>query len=330
MRRSRIIGVGHYVPPRLVTNKELEKYMDTSDEWIRERSGIETRYWVDADMTTSDLALEATKAALENANITADDLDFIVFGCLISDFFFPGGGVILQRKLGLKNIGALDVRNQCSGFIYGLSVADQFIKTGMYDRILVVGAEIHSKGMDISTKGRDLSVLFGDGAGAVVMEATEEDRGILSTHLHADGTHAEQLWLKSPGSSTTRFIDENTFASGECLPYMNGREVFKNAVVRFIEVINEALKTNELRRDNIKLVIPHQANKRISEAVQHRLELPPGTVYSNIEKYGNTTAASIPIAMSEALQQGLIQDDDYIILAAFGSGFTWASAAIKW
>jgi len=330
MRRSRIIGVGRYLPPRVVTNQELEQYMDTSDQWIRERSGIEERHWVDPETTTSDLAYQASLAALDNANINAEEIDFIILGCLMSDFFFPGAGVILQNKLGLKHIGALDVRNQCSGFIYSLSIADQFIRTGMYNRILVVGAEIHSKGMDISTRGRDLSVLFGDGAGAVIMEATDEDRGVLSTHLHSDGSQAEHLCLKRPGTATARFISEETYTSGEYFPYMNGREVFKNAVVRFNEVINEALVANNIQPENIKLVIPHQANKRISEAVAHRLKLPKGTVFSNIEKYGNTTAASIPIALSEALEQGLIQNNDIIILAAFGSGFTWASAAIKW
>ncbi|MEE9169634.1 MAG: beta-ketoacyl-ACP synthase III [bacterium] len=330
MRRSRIVGVGHYLPPRVVTNKELEQYMDTSDEWIRERSGIETRHWVDPGTSTSDLALEASKAALENANLEPEQLDFIVLSTLMPDYYFPGSGVILQRKLGLKNIGALDVRTQCTGFIYGLSVADQFIRTGMYNRVLVVGAEVHSKGLDISTRGRDVSVLFGDGAGAVVLEANDENRGILSSHLHADGNHAEQLWVEYPGSAADKFIPDDLVESGRCFPLMEGREVFKSAVVRFTQVINEALVANNLSRLHIKLVIPHQANKRITEAVEQRLELQPGVVFSNIEKYGNTTAASIPIALSEALQQGLIEDGDFIILAAFGSGFTWASAAIRW
>ena len=330
MRRSRITGVGHYVPPRVVTNFELEKYMDTTDEWIRERSGIETRHWVDADTTTSDLALEASKAALANANLEPEQLDFIVLATLMPDYYFPGSGVLLQRKLGIKSIGALDVRTQCTGFVYSLAVADQFIRTGMYERILVVGAEVHSKGLELNTEGRDLAVLFGDGAGAVVLEATDEDKGILSSHLHADGNQAELLWVECPGSSTERFLSKDLVESGRWLPKMEGREVFKNAVVRFIQVIQEALKANNMSRNDIKLVIPHQANKRISEAVEQRLELQPGVVFSNIEKYGNTTAASIPIAMSEALQQGKIQDGDNIILAAFGSGFTWASTAIRW
>lgn len=330
MKRARITGVGHYVPPREVTNLELEKYMDTSDEWIKTRSGIEKRHWADPEMATSDLAVEASRAALKQANLEPNDIDFIILGCLMSDYFFPGASVILQRKLGMKGNAALDIRTQCTGFVYGLSIADQYIKTGMYKRILVVGSEIHSKGLDISTRGRDISVLFGDGAGAVVVEATDEDRGILSTHLHADGNHAELLWMESPGTSTKSFVSKELLDSENCFPKMNGREVFKNAVGCFLQVINEALEANNLSRDDVKLIIPHQANKRISEAVQQRMELSSGTVFSNIEKYGNTTAASIPIALSEAIEQELLQKDDIVILAAFGSGFTWASAAIRW
>jgi 3-oxoacyl-[acyl-carrier-protein] synthase-3 len=330
MRRARIVGVGHYVPPRVVTNHELEKYMETSDEWIRERTGIVERRWVEPDVATSDLAVEAAKNALEDAGMKPEDIQFIVFATLSPDYYFPGSGVLLQRKLGLKEIGAIDIRTQCTGFVYGLAVADSFIRTGMYDRILLVGAEIHSKGLDISTRGRDLAVLFGDGAGAVVLEATEEDRGVLSTHLHADGRYAELLWTKCPGSSTPRYATHEMIDEGCFFPKMEGREVFKHAVVRFLQVIDEALKANNIRPEDIKLVIPHQANHRITEAVRERLKLPRERVASNIHKYGNTTAASIPIAMSEAKKEGKIQDGDIIILSAFGSGFTWASAAIRW
>lgn len=330
MRRARIVGVGHYVPPRVVTNHELEKYMETSDEWIRERTGIRERRWVDKDTATSDLALEATKNALKDANLQPEDIEFIVFATLSPDYFFPGSGVLLERKLGLKGIGALDVRTQCTGFIYGLAVADSMIRAGMYNRVLMVGAEVQSKGLDISTRGRDVAVLFGDGAGAVILEATEEDRGVLSTHLHADGNHAELLWTPAPGSAWERFASKEMLEDGRFFPKMEGREVFKHAVVRFLQVIQETLEANKIRPQDVKLLIPHQANQRITEAVRERLGLPKERVASNIDRYGNTTAASIPIAMSEAKQAGVLEDGDIVVLSAFGSGFTWASATIRW
>ncbi len=331
MRKSRIVGVGHYVPERVVTNLDLEKIMDTSDEWIRERSGIVERHWVDENTSTSDLGFEASKRAIENANLVPDDIDFIVMATLSSDYYFPGAGVLVQEKLGIREIGALDVRNQCTGFIYALSVADQFIRTGMYNRILVVGAEVQSKGLNLSTEGRDIAVLFGDGAGAVVLEGTDEqDRGILSTHLHSDGRYAKMLWDECMGSSTPKLISQDLIDERRFFAKMHGREVFKHAVIRFPQVIDTALKTNNLTRADVGLVIPHQANDRITEAVRQRLQLPKEKVYSNIRKYGNTTAASIPIAMDEALEEGLIHNGDIVILAAFGSGFTWGSAAIRW
>jgi 3-oxoacyl-[acyl-carrier-protein] synthase III len=330
MRKSHISGVGFYVPERVVTNFDLEKMMDTSDEWIRERSGIQERHWVDEKTSASDLGFEAAKKAIENANLTPEDIDFIIFATLSNDYYFPGGGVLIQRKLGIKGIGALDVRNQCTGFVYGLSVADQFIKTGMYNRILLIGAEVHSKGMDISTEGRDVAVLFGDGAGAVVVEASENGSEILSTHLHSDGRYAEFLWGECPGSSTPDHASQELLEAGRFVPKMKGLDVFKHAVVRFPQVIQEALVASNIKKDDITLVIPHQANDRITEAVRQRLDLPKEKVFSNIRKYGNTTAASIPIALCEAVQEGLIKKDDIIILAAFGSGFTWASAAIRW
>ena len=305
--------------------------MDTSDEWIRERSGIVERRFVDSEIGSSGLALEATVKALANANMEPEDIDFIIFATLSADYFFPGSGVMLQQKLGIKNIGALDIRNQCTGFIYGLSVADQFIRTGMYKRILVVGSEIHSLGMDLSTRGRNVAVLFGDGAGAAILEANDDDdSGILSTHLHADGRYADVLCCKHPGSLknprvTKEMVDDESF-----YPFMDGKNVFKHAIIKFCSAINECLDANGVNKDDVKLVIPHQANLRITEAVANRFNYTLEQVYSNIHKYGNTTAASIPIAMAEASQKGKISKGDYVVLVAFGSGFTWGSALIKW
>jgi len=332
MIRSRITGLGRYVPPRVVTNHDLEKLMDTSDEWIRERSGIIERHWVDEKTATSDLAVEASKMALEQAGKKPEDIDFIIFATLSPDYFFPGGGVLLQDKLGMPTVGALDVRNQCSGFMYALSTADAFIRSGVYKTILVVGAEVQSKGIDISTKGRDVAVLFGDGAGAAVVEGFDDDsgRGILTTHLHSQGKYATYLWTESPGSATPRHIFHELIDEGRAVPKMKGRDVFKHSVVRFPEVILEALNAIGATTDDIDLVIPHQANLRISEAMRQRLGLPPEKVYNNIMWYGNTTAATIPIALSEVVEKGMLKEGDLLILAAFGSGFTWASAAIRW
>ena len=331
MKNSIITGLGHYVPEQVVTNADLEKIMDTTNEWIVERTGIEKRRWFNPEKdTVSNMATRAAKMALERANTPVEDVEFIVFATITPDYFFPGSGVLLQRELGLQGIGALDIRNACSGFIYALSVADQFIKTGMYKTILVVGAEIQSSALDKSTEGRSSSVIFADGAGAAVVKATDEAKGVLSTHLHADGDYAEELYVKDPGSSrkvrlSKEMIDGPTFNLT-----MNGNAVFKHAVVRFSEVINEALAQNGLSADDIDLLVPHQANLRISNFVQKQMRLPDDKVYNNIMHYGNTTAASIPIAMSEAWEQGKIKEGDLICLAAFGSGFTWASALIRW
>ena len=332
MLRSRITGTGFYVPDRVVTNKDLEKLMDTSDAWIRERSGIVERRYVDSEIGTSGLALEATKRALEKANYSANDLDFIIFATLSPDYVFPGSGCLLQAKLGIRDIGALDVRNQCTGFIYSLSIADQYIKTGMYKRILVVGAEVHSNGLDLTTRGRDVAVLFGDGAGAVIVEPSDDPEcGVLSTHLHADGRFSDELCLKEPGSiKLPQRLTHETVDSGNIYPHMNGRQVFKHAVVKFCSAIEESLNANNVSPEQIKMVIPHQANLRITEAVANRFGLSMDQVYSNIHKYGNTTAASIPIALDEAISEGKIQRGDYVVLVAFGSGFTWGSALIKW
>ena len=333
MIKSKISGVGYYVPENIVKNSDIEEMMDTSDQWIRERTGIEERRWVNDDkLSTSLMGTYASEAAIKDARIDKNDIDFIIFSTLSPDYYFPGSGVLLQRNLKIKEVGALDVRNQCSGFIYGLSIADQYIKSGMYKNILVVGSEIHSGGLDKSPKGRGVSVIFGDGAGAVVVSANEGDAGILSTHLHSERKHAEELALIKP--ATTFWIDkiiedENEDGTGYS-PVMNGNFVFKNAVLRFEEVINEALSYSNLKSEDISLLIPHQANLRISQYIQKRLNLSNTKVYNNIMKYGNTTAASIPIALKEALDEEKLKKGDILCLAAFGSGFTWASALIKW
>lgn len=333
MQYSKIVGLGHHVPDTVITNEYLSTKMDTNNAWIIERTGIEQRRWMDPEKdTVANMAAKATRMALERAGLKETDIDFIVFATITPDYFFPGSGVLLQRELGLDgSIAALDIRNACSGFIYALSVGDQFIKTGMYKTVLVVGAEIQSTALDISTRGRNTAVIFGDGAGAVILQASESP-GVLSTHLHSDGRFAEELYVKDPGSSRPheqrqpeQILDTSTFKV-----VMNGNQVFKHAVVRFMEVIQEALEANKLTKDDIDLLIPHQANLRISQYIQEKLELTSDQVYNNIMRYGNTTAASIPIAMSEAWAEGKIKENDLICLAAFGSGFTWASAIIRW
>ena len=333
--RSRIKGLGFYVPENVVTNDDLSKLMDTSDEWIQERTGIQQRrHALRGSDTTTSMGVKASLKAIEAANINKEEIDFIVFATLSPDFFFPGCGVLVQKELGLPTVGALDIRNQCSGFIYALSVADQYIKTGMYKNILVIGAETQSPALDMSTRGRNMAVLFGDGAGAAIVSRSDDpERGILSTHLHSQGEHAEQLAMITPGVGTkwvTELLAENDPDDVSYYPNMNGQFVFKNAVVRFAEVIEEGLKTNGLSNKDINMLIPHQANLRISQFVQHQFKLTDEQVFNNIMKYGNTTAASVPIALTEAVQQGKIKDGDLVVLAAFGSGFTWASAIIRW
>lgn len=333
MLNSKISGVGIYVPDNIIRNDDLELMMNTSDEWIQERTGIKERRWVNNEkLTTSQMGTYASENAIEDAGISKDDIDFIIFATLSPDYFFPGSGVLLQRNLGIREVGALDVRNQCSGFIYALSIADQYIKSGMYKNILIVGSEVHSGGLDKSPRGRAVSVIFGDGAGAIVLSADKSDSGILSTHLHSEGKHAEELAVIKPATSfwIDKIIkDENEDGTGYA-PYMNGNFVFKNAVVRFEQVIFEALKHSKLKPDDISLLIPHQANLRISQFIQKRLGLSDDQVFNNIMKYGNTTAASIPIALKEAINEGKLKPGDILCLAAFGSGFTWASALIRW
>ncbi len=335
MYRSKITGTGHYVPDNVVTNDDLSELMDTSDAWIQERTGIKERRWVakGSDDTTSKMGTEAARMAIQNAGLKPGDIDFIIFATLSPDYYFPGPGVQVQENLGIKEIGALDVRNQCSGFVYALSVGDQFIKTGMYKNILVIGSELHSGGLDKTTRGRGVSVIFGDGAGAVVLQRSEkENTGILTSHLHAEGKHAKELALLGPNTAhwVDAIIAENDPDDLSYYPHMNGNFVFKHAVTRFQEVIHEALQSTGLKTSDIDLLIPHQANLRISQYIQQKMGLPPEKVFNNIMKYGNTTAASIPIALSEAVQENRLKEGDLLCLAAFGSGFTWASSLIRW
>lgn len=349
MQRSKIAGIGYYVPKNVYTNNDLKKYMDTSDEWIQERTGVKERRFADRlGETTTTMGVEASKIAIERAGITPQDIDFIVFATLCPDYYFPGCGVLLQRAMKMKEIGALDVRNQCSGFVYALSVADQFIKTGMYKNILVVGSEKHSFGLDFSTRGRNVSVIFGDGAGAVVLQPTQkEGQGILSTHLHSDGESAEILAMYNPGTHANHWVQQSiaSFEDAEIgkmfmshamvdqaqnFPYMDGPAVFKKAVIKLPEVVEEALAQNGLTKADIDMLIPHQANLRIAQFVQQKLQLSDDKVHNNIQKYGNTTAASVPIALCEAWEEGKIKEGDLVCLAAFGSGFTWAGALIRW
>lgn len=355
-----------YLPKNVVTNNDLTRVMDTSDEWIQERTGIkERRYATPFEDTTTTMGVEAARIAMERAGVTTSEIDFIIFATLSPDYYFPGCGVLAQRALGMTEIGALDVRNQCSGFIYALSVADQFIKTGMYKNILLIASETHSYGLDFSTRGRNVSVIFGDGAGAVVLQPAAEGReargenltqdassgsastGILSTHLHSDGSQAEILSMINPGFHVGKFapekrppkpdqpygglfITKELFEKDDIYPYMDGQAVFKRAIVKFPEVVLEALHANDLEPSDLDLLIPHQANLRISQMIQQKLKLRDDQVYNNIQNYGNTTAASIPIALCEAWENGKVKDNDLICLAAFGSGFTWASALLRW
>lgn len=332
MKNSQIAGAGHYLPERIVSNEELSTMMDTNDAWIVERTGIKERRWfTPGKETVTSMAKTASEMAIKNAGMETSEIDFIIFATITPDYFIPGNGVLLQRELGLQGIGALDVRNACSGFVYALSIADQYIKTGMYKNILVVGAEIQSSALDKSDEGRSSAVIFADGAGAVVLTATDaSDRGILSTHLHADGDFAEELYVEDPGSSREVRISKDLIDSGSFNLKMNGNSVFKHAVVRFDEVIREALSANKLGIKDLDLLIPHQANLRISQFIQSKLGLEDKQVFNNIMHYGNTTAATIPIAISEALEQQRILPDHLVCLAAFGSGFSWASALIRW
>jgi 3-oxoacyl-[acyl-carrier-protein] synthase-3 len=335
MYNSKITGLGYYVPDNVVTNDDLSKMMDTNDAWIQERTGIRERRWIKegSEDTSAVMGAKASRIAIERAGLTSDDIDFVIFATLSPDYYFPGCGVQIQEMLGLKTVGALDVRNQCSGFIYALSVADKFVKTGDYKNVLVVGSEYHSGGLDKTTRGRGVSVIFGDGAGAAILSRTEDNtKGILSTHLHSEGKYAEELTVLAPSIKhwVPQIMAENDENDESYFPYMNGTFVFKHAVVRFIEVINEGLNANNLTAEDINMFIPHQANLRISQFVQKKLKLSDNEVFNNIMKYGNTTAASIAIALTEAWEQGKVKDNDIVVLSAFGSGFTWGSVIIRW
>jgi 3-oxoacyl-[acyl-carrier-protein] synthase III len=347
MPQSKIAGIGMYVPENIVDNEELTAFIETSDAWIQERTGIkERRYAHRTQETTTTMGIKAAEIALQRAGITAQDVDFIIFATLSPDYYFPGCGVLLQREMKMKEIGALDIRNQCSGFVYAISVADQFIKTGMYKNILIVASEKHSFGLDFSTRGRNISVIFGDGAGAVVLQPTEK-QGILSTHLHSDGESAELLAMFNPGTHANHWVKEPVADFDEALrgemfmshtmlekaqnfPTMDGPAVFKKAVIKLPETIMESLEKNNLTIADIDMLIPHQANLRIAQFVQQKLGLSDDKVFNNIDKYGNTTAASIPIALCEAWEAGKIKEGDLVCLAAFGSGFTWGSALLRW
>ena len=326
-----ISGTGFYLPPRIVTNDELSSYMDTTDEWIQERTGIKERRYVEKGVGPSDLAIPAAEQALKAADLKVSDIDFIIFATSTPDFYAPGSGCVLQEKMGFNEIGALDIRVQCSGFIYGLSIAEQYIRTGNFKNILLIGAEVQSTAMNLTDEGRDTAIIFGDGSGAAIISATEENKGILSTHMHSEGKYLKELWLEAPASNAGHpRITREVLDEGKQYLKMNGKEVFRHAVTRFPEVINEALEANNLTSENINLLIPHQANLRITQMVQKKLGLSNDQVFSNIHKYGNTTAATIPIALAEAFNEGRIKEGDILVLAAFGAGFTWASAIMKW
>ena len=333
MRNSRILGIGHYVPPQRVTNADLTKLMDTTDEWIQQRTGIRERHFSGAGVGASDMGADAAREALARAGVAAEDVDCIVFATLSPDVDMPASACLLQERLGISGMPAFDVRNQCSGFLYGLAVADKFVKTGTYDHVLLVGAEVHSTGIDLTTRGREVAVIFGDGAAAVVLGPEDDPaKGILSTHLHAEGRFAEKLWIESAGSRARPRLTEEIVDGPEArlFPKMEGRYVFRHAITRFPEVIHEALDANGLKTQDISLLIPHQANLRISQAVAMSLELPEEKVFNNIQRYGNTTAGSIPLALYEAEQEGRIRKGDLVCLAAFGAGFTWGAVLIRW
>lgn len=335
MFNAKVAGLGMYVPENVVTNADLEKLIETSDEWIVERTGVEQRRHVkkgDGNSTAS-MGAKAAKIALERSGIASNEIDLILFATLSPDYYFPGSGVLVQEILNIPNCPAMDIRTQCSGFVYAMSTADQFIKTGMYKNVLVIGSEYQSGGLDMTTRGRGISVIFGDGAGAAVLTRTKNNnQGIMSSHLYSEGKHAEELSMIGPNTSywVPEIMAANDPEDLSYYPYMNGQFVFKNAVVRFAEVINEGLEKNGWSPEDIALLIPHQANLRIAQFVQKKFGLRDDQIFNNIQSYGNTTAASIPIALTEAWESGKVKEGDKVVLAAFGSGFTWGSVMIQW
>ena len=330
MRGSRIVGMGHCVPDRVVTNDDLAEFIETSNEWIVQRTGIEERRWVEGNVGAADLAFDATKDALAEAGMKASDLDMIIFATLSPDVTFPGSSCILQKMLGVPGIATLDIRNQCTGFVYGLSIADQFIKTGMMNNVLVVGGEVHSSGLDMSTRGRDVTVLFGDGAGVAIVSATDGENRIIDSKLHADGTHYDVLMVEAPASRLNPRLTPEMLEEGRHYPKMDGRQVFRNAVTAMPAVVHEVLEPHGFTVEDISMLIPHQANLRINQMVQRNLGLSDDQVFNNIMKYGNTTAASIPIALHEAIQAGKVHEGDVVVLTAFGAGLTWGANLIRW
>lgn len=331
MTKTALLGLGHYVPSKVVTNDDLANMFDTSDEWIQQRTGIkERRYVEESGIGASDLAVPAVKMACENADTEVSDIDAIIFATLSPDFFFPGSGCFLGDKLGLGGVPALDIRNQCTGFLYGLQIADAWIRTGMYQRVALVGAEVHSTALDFSTEGRDVTVLFGDGAACAILGPTEDEgRGVIDVEVHADGSGAKELWLEGPASAYNPRITHEMIDDKTIYPSMNGRHVFRWATSKMPEVSKTVLERNQTTVDDVDWVVPHQANRRINEFVAQKLEVDPAKVVHNIQRYGNTTAASIPLALSEAIQEGRIKEGQLLLMPAFGSGFTWGAALVR-
>lgn len=337
MSRATITGTGFFVPDNIVTNDDLSKIMNTSDEWITERSGIKERRWLPMDedgqtlMTGAQMGVEAAKMAIEAAGIDKSEIDQVIFATLNPDVFFPGNGVFIEDQLGLNTAGAMDIRNQCTGFVYGLAAADGFIRTGTAKCVLVIGGEVQSSALELNDRGRDTAVLFGDGAGAAIVQATEDEgRGILASVLHSQGRFARDLYVEAPIATIRERITPQMMADGRHLPTMNGPMVFKHATRRFCEAIHEVLTKGGYETKDVDLLVPHQANQRITDAVAQRMGLGPEKVFSNIAKYGNTTAATIPIALAEAEREERLKRGDLVVTVAFGSGFTWGANLIRW
>ncbi len=330
MTGSTILGMGHFVPPRIVTNAELSVLMETTDEWITQRTGIKERHWIEGDVGASELAEHACRDALAEAELTPADIDLILFATLSPDLNFPGSACLLQARLGIPGVAAMDIRNQCTGFLYGLKTADAYLRSGLAKRVLLVGSEVHSTGLDITTRGRDVAVLFGDGAGAAVIGPTEGESRVLDTELHADGRFAEILMVECPASRLNPRLTVEMMEQGRHWPKMDGRSVFKHAVERLPEVIHSILKRNGYTLSDVDVLVPHQANLRINEMVARQLGFPAEKVVNNIQKYGNTTAASIPIALHEAVQDGRVKKGQLVLLAGFGAGLTWGASLVRW
>ncbi len=332
--RSKIVGTGMYVPEQVVTNDDLAKRMETSDEWIQQRTGIKERRWITHDQSPAELGRKAILQALEQANLEVDDIECLLLATLSSQHDFPGSSFFIHEELDMGEIPCLDLRAQCSGFLYALNIADGLIISGKFKRVLVIGCEVHSTGLDISTRGRDVSVIFGDGAGAVIVEAQPDESAeasILEVRMHAEGKHARKLWIEAPSSANTPGrLTHEMIDDGRIFPHMEGRYVFKHAVTRMPEVLLETLGAASCKLEDVDLFLFHQANLRINEAVSSRMEIPPEKVFNNIQKYGNCSAASIPMLLAEATRNGKLSPGQLVSMTAFGSGFTWASALIRY